>query len=301
MLSRPSNWPIPIESIRAVLPRRMVAALQAHPLAKALYPLALGYYKHAFLHQMSRQRHDDCLLLYCVDGVGHLHIGPQSYTVRAGHLVVLPKEVIHHYRADEKNPWSIYWLHCDGEHIQAYLSLLSPEAPLNYVLDIGVHSRLIADFEAILDLRQYSQRFEAYLHSSQLLHPLFSHIALLKTQQQHAFQAGLDLDTIHALMQSHLHEQLDIDTLANAVNLSKFHFIKRYKARTGRTPIHDFIQMKIERACHLLDITDQSVNEIGWAIGYQDAYYFSRVFRKVMGISPSQYRRIRLGEATYKD
>jgi AraC-like DNA-binding protein len=81
--------------------------------------------------------------------------------------------------------------------------------------------------------------------------------------------------------------------------LSKYHFIKKYKALTGTTPINHFIQLKIERACHLLDVTNKGIKEIAWAVGYEDAYYFSRIFRKVMGISPSQYRAIRLGQSSY--
>jgi AraC-like DNA-binding protein len=84
------------------------------------------------------------------------------------------------------------------------------------------------------------------------------------------------------------------------VNLSRFHFIKKYKALTGTTPINHFIHLKIERACHLLDVTSKGVNEVAWALGYEDAYYFSRIFKKTMGISPSQYRRIRVGDFGYK-
>jgi AraC-like DNA-binding protein len=53
--------------------------------------------------------------------------------------------------------------------------------------------------------------------------------------------------------------------------------------------------MKMERACYLLDITQQSVQEIAWSLGYEDAYYFSRLFRKVIGVAPTQYRAMRHG------
>jgi transcriptional regulator GlxA family with amidase domain len=100
-------------------------------------------------------------------------------------------------------------------------------------------------------------------------------------------------------MQARLHEQIDVDTLAAAVSLSKYHFIKKYKALTGTTPINHFIRLKIERACHLLDVTNKGIKEIAWAVGYEDAYYFSRIFRKMMGMSPRQYREIRLGRSSY--
>ncbi|AWY00121.1 transcriptional regulator [Marinomonas primoryensis] len=299
-MSRPSSWPIPSDSIRFVLPRPIVSELSQHNLSKDIYPLAMGYYKNAAGHRMSRNQHDDYLLIYCVSGEGFLRIDQQDYRVSAGDLLVLPKNGIHSYRADESNPWSIYWLHCDGTLAADYFQ--SVEAmPAQPVLSLGLHPRLVADFEALLDMRQSSQLLVAYLHSSSLLRQIMTHIALLKTQMQHHYDKSLNMSAIQSLMLTHLHEKLDIETLAATANLSKYHFIKRYKALTGRTPINDFIHMKIERACHLLDISDQSMAEIGWAIGYEDAYYFSRVFHKVMGISPSRYRSIRIGKATYKE
>ena len=94
-------------------------------------------------------------------------------------------------------------------------------------------------------------------------------------------------------MRSHLHEKLDLDRLAGVVNLSKYHFVKRYREACGTTPINRFIQLKIERACHLLDTTDKEIKEVGFAVGYDDAYYFSRIFKKQLGISPSKYRSSR--------
>jgi transcriptional regulator GlxA family with amidase domain len=100
-------------------------------------------------------------------------------------------------------------------------------------------------------------------------------------------------------MQARVHEQLELEALAETVSLSKFHFIKKYKELTGTTPINHFIHLKVERACHLLDVTTKSINEISFAVGYEDAYYFSRIFKKIMGVSPSQYRRMRMGTFPY--
>ena len=54
-----------------------------------------------------------------------------------------------------------------------------------------------------------------------------------------------------------------------------------------------FIHIKIQRACFLLDTTTLSVREIGSQVGYEDPYYFSRIFRKVMGVPPRAYRQSR--------
>ena len=299
-MSQPSTWPIPPGSIRFVLPRRVVADLSINPLSKDLYPLAMGFYKQAQDHAMSRTRHDDFLFIYCVEGQGTLRIGKLEHSVKRGDLLILPKEQIHSYYASDTDPWSIYWVHCDGTLAAEFTTplLKSSQSP---IIKLGLHSRLVADFESLMDLRKSTQLFESYLHVCSLLRQILTHITLLQTQARHHYDQSLNMEAIQTLMLTRLHESLDIDTLAATANLSKYHFIKRYKNLTGSTPINDFIRMKIERACHLLDITDQRISEVAWALGYEDAYYFSRTFSKVMGISPSQYRSIRLGKATYKE
>lgn len=299
-MSTPSSWPLPPESIRFVLPRQMVSKLATHPLSEQLYPLGIGYYQLARGHEMRRDQHDDFLLIYCLEGSGRVEYGHDNKRriIRAGDLLVLPRGTPHHYRSNRHNPWSIYWVHFDGLLSADFVDQIMPDdgSPL---LPLGIHSRLVSDFEALLDTRQARHHLASYLHSANLLRQLMTHIALLRPLARQQQEASLDLERIHSLMQARLHEQLDVETLAAAVSLSKYHFIKKYKALTGTTPINHFIQLKIERACHLLDVTNKGIKEIAWAVGYEDAYYFSRIFRKVMGISPSQYRAIRVGQLSY--
>ncbi|MCK2169525.1 helix-turn-helix domain-containing protein, partial [Thalassospira xiamenensis] len=59
------------------------------------------------------------------------------------------------------------------------------------------------------------------------------------------------------------------------------------------TPMQAFQHLKITRACYLLDITDLSITQVAADLGYDDPYYFSRQFKKVMGVAPRDYRRER--------
>jgi len=297
-MSQPSDWPLPPESSRFVVPRKMVSLLGSHPLAKDLYPQGFGYYKHAYNHTMMRQKHDDYLMIYCLDGMGELTLGHQSYTVKAGDIICLPKGIAHAYNASEITPWTIYWVHFSGDKSEAFIDYLAVREN-NYIFPLGIHSRLTSDFESLLECRQYSYNVNAFVHAASLLRQILTHIAQLQPLAKQQAAHNFDLELIHSLMQARVHEQLDLDTLAEVANHSKFHFIKKYKELTGTTPINHFIHLKVERACHLLDMTTKSISEISFAVGYEDAYYFSRIFKKIMGISPSQYRRMRMGTFPY--
>ena len=112
--------------------------------------------------------------------------------------------------------------------------------------------------------------------------PLFS--PLLRTSNFHSMAGTLDY------LSSQLDANLTLEEMAAHANLSVSHFSRRFKEQTGFSPVDYYIHLKIQHASMLLTFTDKSVKEIGAEVGYQDAYYFSRIFRKVMGMSPSQFR-----------
>jgi AraC-like DNA-binding protein len=105
----------------------------------------------------------------------------------------------------------------------------------------------------------------------------------------------LDVDAVQAVMRAHLHDSLNLDELAAQFKLSRFHFAKTYRALTGHAPIQDFIQLKMAHACRLLDEGEQGIRQVAEQLGYEDVYYFSRLFRKVVGMAPSHYRALHQG------
>lgn len=295
-MSNPSNWPLPAASIRYLIPRRIIAELAQHQLSRGLYPLAMGYYCKAAGHRMQRVEHDDFLLIYCIEGAGSVSLEGEQFDVVAGDILLVPQGVWHRYEASPNVPWTIYWVHFHGEQASDFVQHLQGERAGRRVVlkSVGVQAQVTAEFEALLAAQNSRQDLGAHLFAANQLRQILTHIAILSPAV--AVSAGrshCDLEQIHALMQAHLHEQLDLDTLAASVNLSKFHLVKRYKELTGTTPINRFLQLKIERACHLLDSTNISIKEVAYAVGYDDAYYFSRLFRKQLGVSPTHYRLTR--------
>jgi transcriptional regulator GlxA family with amidase domain len=91
-------------------------------------------------------------------------------------------------------------------------------------------------------------------------------------------------------MMRHLDRPLRVSTLATEVHISLSHFFYLFKRHVGRTPIDFFIRLRLQRACRLLEETEMSVKAIAYTLGYDDPFYFSRIFKSVNRISPSQYR-----------
>lgn len=281
------------------MPHKIIRKLAQNKLSKDLYPLGAGYYKEAEGHRMERLEHDDHLIIYCLEGKGKIRINQKNFAMNSGDLAVLPRGLAHQYASSPNFPWTIYWCHFEGDLSDEFVNHLQlpKQKP---VLHLGLHSSLVSEFDALLEARRSSYHLNAFINAANQLRQIMTHIALLQPLVRSQDADSFNLEKIHSLMQARIHEQLDIDTMAASVNLSKFHFIKKYKDVTGTTPVNHFIQLKIERACHLLDISTRTIAEVAFMVGYEDAYYFSRIFKKVMGISPTQYRKLQVGAWSYK-
>jgi AraC family transcriptional regulator of arabinose operon len=95
--------------------------------------------------------------------------------------------------------------------------------------------------------------------------------------------------TVH-YMADHLTERLNVNQLAALVHVSPSHFFALFKRQTGCAPIDFLIRLRIFRGCLLLEHTPLTVKEIAAALGYDDAFYFSRLFKLVSEVSPRYYR-----------
>ena len=92
-------------------------------------------------------------------------------------------------------------------------------------------------------------------------------------------------------LQEHVETNLTLKDLAEYFKYSESHFSNLFQKETGTSPINYFTRLKIQKACQYIELTDMKLNEIAMRLGFEEQAYFSRVFTKVMGISPSSYRK----------
>ncbi|HET6294900.1 MAG TPA: AraC family transcriptional regulator [Kribbella sp.] len=90
-------------------------------------------------------------------------------------------------------------------------------------------------------------------------------------------------------------EPLDLDELAAAAGVSKYHFLRCFAAEYGETPMQYVARRRIERATDLLRATNLTVTEVCGLVGYSSLGTFSRRFTELVGISPSEYQRTQVG------
>ncbi len=286
-MTKTSQWPVPADSIRYVIPDPVIKTLSRHPLTRELYPLAFGHYRRAAGHHMHREHHNDDLLILCTEGEAFLSIEDEPCVVKAGDLVLLPAGAAHRYTAVPENPWTIHWVHYTGPLAVDFRQHMGFTDGVR-ILHPGRQPRLLVDFNGLLSVRQTGFRTPGLVHVANRLRQLLAAIPLSIGESGQSQQP--DLDIIHNFMREHLDERVSLRQLADLTGLSATHFATRYHELTGVSPIQHFLHLKVEQACQMLDTTDLSFTQISSHLGYDDNYYFSRLFKKVMGLSPTDYR-----------
>jgi AraC-like DNA-binding protein len=92
-----------------------------------------------------------------------------------------------------------------------------------------------------------------------------------------------------SFMCQHLDEPLPVATLAARASTSPSHFFVLFKRFTGSPPIDYLIRLRMQRACQLLKAGLLPVKDVAAAVGYEDPFYFSRVFKSMHQVAPSHY------------
>lgn len=280
-----------------ILPPAVIKAMEMNPLSSILHITDIGYYPKASYHYCERSTPiNQYVLIYCIEGSGWFTVKEHTYQVKANQYFILPAGVPHVYGANEQDPWTIYWIHFKGK----LATYLIPEKQDPIEIKPCVHSRIHVRnelFEEILHILEMG-----YSHDNLLLacSTFYHYLATLKFLQQFRDAGNVDtkydiISTAIHFMKENIEKKLTLEEIAHHVGYSTSHFLTLFNKRTGYSPLAYFNQLKIQQACQLLDFSNMKINQICYKIGIEDTYYFSRLFRKIMGMSPRQYKEMRKG------
>jgi len=279
-----------------VLPRPVVAAwLRSAPLLELL-PSDVGHYPHARWHYRQRPEGSPQLIFaWCLQGEGWLSLGDEMFRIRPGQAMIIPPGAAHTYGADQRLPWTIYWVHMAGTKVGNAQRLLVPQ-PGQPVLSLGQDPALAGLFEEMLSLLERGYTPANLLWASLCLGQVVARVAMGIGRPNSMIETTEErIENAVSFMLRRLDRKIRVNELAALCKVSPSHFAALFKKRTGFTAIDFFLRLKMQRACQLLDSSDLPVKAISAVIGFDDPLYFSRCFHRVHACSPSQYRALRKG------
>ena len=275
-----------------VLPGYIQLELQGNSLTKLLYPTDIGYYPCARHHFRERPHGcDQHILIYCIDGRGCANINGIHQTVVRNQYFIIPPGMPHWYAADNTNPWTIHWLHYSGEMAQHFAPSLGSVISIQSPERTGSRDRTYL-FGEVYDTLQMGYSMDNLEFASACLWKLLASFKYREHYQRNIEMAKHDMVKKSILfMQDHINESLVLKDIASHCDYSVSHFSLMFRKKTTRSPIGYFISLKMQRACQMLDFTEMHIKEIAAELDFEDQFYFSRLFRKVIGESPLAYRK----------
>ncbi len=252
-----------------------------------------GCYIKAYGHVVNNRLLQDYIVIYCIEGQGWLELEGVRYTIKSGDLFVCPPGIVHSYGADNKNPWTKYWIHFRGRNANAYSALLGVTTA-SPVIHIGDNMKILLIFQDILKVLKTGYTQSNLILATSYLVNVFSYINNLSMKNRLNKVSGLNIDKVINYMLDNLNTNPNLEQLAEYANISKYHFTKLFKEKTGYTPVDYYIRLKMQKACELLELSNSKIVSISSALGFSNPYYFSNTFKRIIGQSPQHYRKMHI-------
>ena len=247
--------------------------------------------------------------IYCVTkGEARLHIGSESIQLRPGHLYMIPAYTLHSYECEGE--FEHYYLHV-YEGFKNETNVLEmyqfPTEVRAQESDRSLMEQMVAAHpearlpESDPQTHDNASMFTGYVKRYNTL-PLWEKMRLrgailllfsrfLEKATPRVWTTDERLTKVLAHVHSHLHEEISVETLAEMACVTKPYLIRVFKHEFGIPPLQYINKKKIERAQLLLITEDWTVKEVAWKLGFDDHSYFIRLFKKLIGTTPMDYRR----------
>lgn len=242
---------------------------------------------------------DTCEIIYGIDGILPMEVGDKKYDVKPGELLFIPPDVPHKGARKTEGKVKFFWFHftldaiqtCTEKEVEYFIHhtqnynclLLLPR----YSGELDMH-RLNLMCNQLMDIYQGrvpASYCNAYLNCI-LFEITYQSISLIQTRQidKNEIQPIQDWIRIHAF------EDISLESIADYFNYNKNYLSRKYKKQFGMGITTQIIKYRVDQAKILLTDSNMSIQEIAAYVGYDDAKYFMRIFKKKENMTPTEYR-----------
>lgn len=240
----------------------------------------------------------DFQIIYIAAGCGHFHFDAvdNETIVPAGNIVIFRPKELQKYEYYGEDKTEVYWIHFTGSDVKNILRKYG--FPDNErIFPVGTSMEYERIFKRIIiELQRCQDNYE------EMLTLLLRHLLIIfqreLTREQVLKNEYLDheMDTAVTYFNENYNRDINIEEYATSKGMSVSWFIRSFKKFTGSTPMQFIVALRVNNAQVLLETTNYSINEISKIVGYDNQLYFSRLFHKLKGFSPREYRKTRKSE-----
>lgn len=239
--------------------------------------------------QMRSEDKNTFIFQYTTKGEGRIRVDGTTYSLLPGDAFIVKVPGDHEYWLPEEScEWEFMFITLVGESTEmCWNSFIEKKGP---VVSIPLQSRVIQLLHQINQEAVNKEIKDAYMASSKAYQFVMAlhRFGLGVSEDSEPLPEGLQKVTSH--IQNHLSSPITLDELAVIAGLSKFYFIQLFQAHFQFTPMQYVKRKRMEQAMAWLSNSDITIQEIAAMSGFDTANYFSKVFKRSTGESPSEFR-----------
>ena len=226
-------------------------------------------------------------IIYITKGRGIFESNHRTHVVVPGSIMIVFPGVPHFYKPEYEVGWSEYWVGFKGPYVDTLCQqgFLSPRKPL---YEVGLQNSLLGIYTQILELVQNQRPLYQVRASSQVLTLIAEILAHERKNVQYTHSEQL-VERAKFLMEENIYSEVNLNAIGEVLGVSTSHLNAVFKSYTSMTPYQYFISIKIRKAKELLETGSLAIKEVAFRLGFDDQYYFSRLFKKKAGIPPSRW------------
>jgi AraC-like DNA-binding protein len=273
------------------IPAPLIEEQKANLLTRDLYFTEIGEIEieHGTIWNQS-EKLENHMLVYCIKGSGIVMIGEEQIPVSGDQFFIIPA-------GDQFKYYSV--INENSRLLTAYFrgeksNLLGTGFSMVRSLIPSVNN-MVANREMLFN--EIFNNLSKGFHDENLVYVNFCFGHLLatflyanKTSDDLADESNPAVRHSIDFMNKNIGMKLTLEQLAREAGYSPTYFTTLFRLETGYSPLSYFSHLKILKATEYLDYTRQKVKAISFLLGYTDPYYFTKDFKKRMGLSPRQYR-----------
>lgn len=260
---------------------------------KELVSLAVynvGFQKCESLYQWGPGIRDHYLIHYIISGTGIYCVNKKNIKLSAGDCFLIYPNTEIKYQADETDPWEYAWVGFAGGDASIILQATDFTKETPYIQNIQFGDEIK---EQLMNV--YAARGNQFEHAVEMTGRLyttlatFMHNASLNPNLQNSansyVQKGIEF------ISANYSYPITIEDIANYVGLSRSHLFRSFQTVLGESPKEHLTNFRIKQSCYLLAHSSLSITAIANSVGFDNSLYFSKSFRKIKQLSPTEYRK----------
>lgn len=225
-------------------------------------------------------------VLGCVlNGQGRITVDANTYRPKQGDVFILPKGHYHEVTVDpmQEEQWTYIWFNIEGDFVNELLSAYK-------ILESGLVSNASVErlFKKAIQLAQLKSVQEMHNELPIIFHQIV--LGLSNTKYDRCSPYSARVQKIKHWLDNNIQEPFDSDKLSKQIGMSFKQISRLFKKELDRTVYDYVLHQKIDLAKTMLHDSEFNISEICYQLGYADPHYFSNLFKKKTGISPSDYR-----------